>query len=73
MIKIIKDCLTEKNGESYDIIRILGVISFIVYNVITIKHSLDHCVDFEEINYSIGLSIILGIISAGVTYKYSKE
>jgi len=66
MLKIIK------NGD-FDPVRILGIISFIIYNFITLKHSLDHCVDFKEIDYSMGLAIILGVISAGVTFKYSKE
>lgn len=73
MLKIIKDCLTEKNCENYDVIRILGTIAFFIYNTITIIHSLHHCTDFDPINYSTGLAILLGVISAGVTFKYSKE
>ena len=73
MLKIIKDCLTEKNCENYDVIRILGTIAFFIYNTITIIHSLHHCYDFNPINYSTGLSIIIGTIGASVTYKSTKE
>ena len=71
--KVCHDIFSEKNCKHYDITRILGFFGFIVYNIITLIHSFHHCYDFDPINYSMGLSIILATISAGVTYKYMKE
>lgn len=73
MLKIIKDCLTERNNETYDPVRICGLFGFLVYNSITIVHAINHCQTFDYIQYATGMSIIIGMISAGVTYKYTKE
>lgn len=73
LFKVINDCLTERDGQSYDPVRIGGIIAFIVYNVVTVVHSFDHHHAFDPIAYSTGISILLGVISAGITYKYKQE
>jgi hypothetical protein len=72
-MKLLKDMLTEKNNSDYDIVRILGSIGFIIYNTIAVMRALHDCPGFNAIDYATGLSIILGVVSAGVTLKYTKE
>ena len=72
LAKIFKDCFTEKNGD-YDPIRILGIIDFLVYNSVTVIHALNSHHPFDPIAYSTGMSILLGVISAGITFKYRHE
>jgi hypothetical protein len=73
MLKIIKDCITERDNQTYDPVRIASLLGFLDYNIVATIHVLHHCANFDFIQYATGLSIIIGMISAGVTYKYIKE
>jgi hypothetical protein len=73
MQKLLKDCFTERDNCTYDIVRILGTIAFAVYNGIMITHSVQSCTSFDAISYASGTSILIGVISAGLTLKYKSE
>lgn len=73
MQKLINDILTEKDGVSVDPVRLCGLLGFIIYNIISVIQALKPQVNFDYVQYATGMSIILGVISAGITYKYSKE
>lgn len=72
MNKFFTDILTEKDGETIDPVRLCGLIGFAIYNFISVLHSFlePH---FDYIQYATGLSVIIGVISAGITYKYKHE
>lgn len=72
-MKIFTDMLTEKDNLTFDVVRVLGAIGFIIYNAIAILRVIHDCPGFNSVDYATGLSIILGVISAGVTLKYTKE
>lgn len=72
-MKFFKDILTEKDNDSFDLTRLCVFVSFIVYNMVTLRHAIHDCNDFDPINYATGLSILIGVISAGMTLKYTKE
>lgn len=73
MRKIFKDCLTEKNGETYDVVRVLGAFSFICLNIMAVVHMYMNCHDLDFTELATGMSLMLGTIAAGVTFKYTKE
>lgn len=73
MRKIINDCFTEKDGKTYDIVRIFGAFSLIILNLLATIHLFRNNHDFNFLEIASGMSLMLGTISAGVVYKYSKE
>lgn len=73
MQKFLNDILTEKDGVSIDPVRLCGLLGFVIYNIISIIQALKPQVNFDYIQYATGMSIIIGVISAGITYKYSQE
>lgn len=71
--KIIKDCWTEKNGQDYDPVRILGSIGFLSFLGMAGFELVRHCRDFQLLEVSGGISMILGIFAGGVTIKSKSE
>jgi len=73
MNKFLKDCLTEIDGESYDVARILfiaGVVCFLglaCFHVIFLRH------DFDAIGYGTGLGGLLGGGGAGIGLRGKME
>lgn len=73
MNKLINDMITEKNGDDIDPVRVCGLLAFVIYNFISIVEVFKSSADFNYVQYSTGMAIILGAISAGITFKYTKE
>ena len=73
MSKLFTDLLTEKDGETIDPVRFFGMIGFVIYNCISVWHSFLTSNEFSYVQYATGLSIIIGVISAGITFKYKNE
>lgn len=71
--KMIMDCLTERDGEKFDVVRILGCFAFFSFHILAFIHIIVSPHDLNFLEIATGLSILLGIIAAGTTYKYSKE
>jgi len=71
--KLIKDCLTEKDGETYDVVRVLGCFAFFSFHLFALVHVITtpHSLNFIEI--ATGISMLLGVIGAGVGYKDGKQ
>jgi hypothetical protein len=69
---LIKDCLTGKDGESYDVGRllwILGVLAFIGLSI----YSLCNKGTFDPMNWGTGYGAILGGGGAGIGMKSKTE
>jgi len=71
--KALKDCWTERNGKDYDPVRILGSIGFIAFIFMAAYELIRHCHDFQLLEVSGGISMILGIFAGGVTIKSNSE
>ena len=73
MNKLINDCLTEKNNKRYDIVRVIGSFGFFVYLLLAIIELYRSSSDFSLSNLATGMSMLLGVIAAGVTIKSKSE
>lgn len=73
MKKLLKDCFTENNGKDYDPVRILGTIGFLSFLCMAAFELVRHCRDFQLLEVSGGISMILGIFAGGVTIKSNSE
>jgi hypothetical protein len=73
MRKIVKDCWTERNGEDFDPVRILGSIGFLAFLAMAAFELVRHCRDFQLLEVSGGIAMILGIFAGGVTIKSNSE
>jgi hypothetical protein len=72
--RVVKDVLTEKDGESYDVTKVMWVIGTLVYFACTGWTVWAHPeLGFNPVNWSIGFSTILAAGSAGVKIKESTE
>jgi hypothetical protein len=72
MNQIFKDCLTGKDGESYDIGRVLwivGVFTFIGLSFYAVMRS----GTFDPLNWGAGYGALLGGGGAGVALKAKTE
>ena len=70
--KFLNDIFTERDSKSFCPVRFCVIIGFVIYNFITIRHSW-LCTQFDPVQYATGLSIIIGVVSAGMTLKYTRE
>ncbi len=73
MNKLIKDCFTENDGKSYDPIRVWSSISMTVYLSLSVLELIRHAKDFSLTDMATGISILLGVMSAGITIKSKSE
>lgn len=73
MNKLLKDCFTENNGKDYDPVRILGSVGFLAFLFMAGFELVRHCRDFQLLEVSGGISMILGIFAGGVTLKSKSE
>lgn len=71
--RIIKDCLSERNNKTWDVVRVLGTIGFFTYLLLSTIELFRHCSDFSLTDMATGIGIILGVVAAGVTLKFTKE
>ncbi|MCE9562112.1 MAG: amino acid ABC transporter substrate-binding protein [Planctomycetes bacterium] len=72
MKQFVKDCLTSKDGESYDIGRflwVLGVFAFIGLSI----YALSRGGAFDPLNWGAGYGAILGGGGAGIGMKSKTE
>lgn len=72
MIKIVRDCFTGKDNETYDIVRIVYFISCIVYFVLSFIETF-HGHDFEPVQFGTGLGLITGAAGAALGLKHKAE
>ena len=73
MCKMLKDMFTEKDNQTYDVIRVLGAISLMAFIGLAGLELTRHCHDFSLIEFSSGISMIMGVIAGGVTFKQKSE
>lgn len=71
--KILKDCWTEKNGRDFDPVRILGSIGFLAFILMGFYELVRHCHDFQLLEVSGGIAMILGTLAGGITIKSKSE
>jgi hypothetical protein len=71
--KMIKDMLTERDGITFCLVRVLGCFSFFSIHALAFIHATRDCHNFNYIEIAGGITMILSAISAGSTYKYTKE
>lgn len=67
--KIFKDILTQNDNTSYCIVRLLTVIGFFYYLILCTMELIKHCTDFSLQDMATGISIIIGVSSAGISLK----
>lgn len=67
--KILNDVFTEANNKYYCPVRILGTISLLHYLILATIELHNSCKDFSLTDMASGISILIGVISAGITIK----
>lgn len=67
--KIFKDCFTQSDNQTYCAVRILGAISLFHYLILSNIELVRACKDFSLIDMATGVSILIGVISAGISLK----
>lgn len=73
MRKLLKDMFSEKDNQTMDIVRITGFIGFVAYLGMSFMELMHHCKDFNLYECAEGIAMILGVLGAGITFKYTKE
>lgn len=71
---VIKDSLTEKDGQSYDVTKVQWFVGTVVYfgcTIYSVMHTVDHHFDFTS--WAVGFASILAAGSVGVKIKESTE
>jgi len=72
MIKIIRDCFTGKDNETYDIVRIVYFISCSVYFLLSILETF-HGHDFKPVEFGTGLGLITTAAGGALALKHRTE
>lgn len=67
--QVFHDMFTEGNGQYYCPVRILGTASLIHYLILSHIELIRHGSDFSLTDMATGISILLGVISAGISLK----
>ncbi len=70
---VTKDILTEKDGQSFDITKVIWVIGTLVYFGCTFYDMIKNHASFNYLNWSVGFAGILAAGSAGVKIKETTE
>ena len=71
--KVTKHCLTEKDGESYDIARVLWAIGTLIFFGLSIYTVIQAPASFNYVNWGIAFASVLAAGSAGIKLKESTE
>lgn len=71
--KILHDIFTEGNGIYYCPVRILGTAALFHYLILSHIELLKHAQDFSLTDMATGVSILLGVISAGISLKNKSD
>jgi len=69
LTKILNDCFTQSDNATYCPVRILGTASLIHYLILSHLELLRHAQDFSLTDMATGVSVLLGVISAGISLK----
>lgn len=72
MVKLFKDCLTGKDNETYDIVRILLFLACIVYFTLSFVETFKGH-DFNPIEYGTGLGLLFAGGGGGIALKQRAE
>ena len=67
--KIFFDCFTQSDQQFYCPIRVFSAIALIHYLVLSTIELQSHCRDFSLTDMATRISIIMGVISAGISLK----
>jgi len=65
----LNDIFTIKDSNTYCPVRIFGAIGFIHYLVLSTLELTKHCSDFSLTEMATGITVIIGVISAGISLK----
>lgn len=71
--KIITDCFTERDNQTFDPVRILGTFGYFSFIGMGFYELIHHCRDFQLLELSGGIAMILGIFAGGVVVKSKTE
>lgn len=71
--QVVKDSVTEHDGESFDITRVLTAIGTFIYFGLSIYTVILDPKNFNYINWGIGFSSIIAAGAAGIKIKESNE
>ena len=71
--KMLIDSLTERNGTSFCSVRITSMIGFIHYLVMSTIAIFNHSATVNLVDMATGLSIVVGVVSAGIGLKNGTE
>ena len=67
--KILSDVFTQSDNKTFCPVRILGAISLFHYLILSNIELIRNCKDFSLTDMATGVSILLGVISAGISLK----
>lgn len=71
--KVLHDCFTEKDNNTYCPIRIFSAIALIYYLVLATIELEFHARVFSLTDMATGISVLMGVISAGVSLKNKSD
>ncbi len=71
--RVVKDSVTEKDGTSFDPIKILGSFGILVFLGLSIYTVILNPASFNYMNWGIGFGSVLGAIAGSVKLKESTE
>ena len=71
--KVVKHCLTEKDGESFDIVKVLGAFGLLIYFGLSVYTVILNPSSFNYMNWGIGFGTVIGAIAGGTKIKESNE
>lgn len=71
--RVVNDIVTEKDGQSFDIIKVVGVIGLLIYFGLSIYTVILNPSTFNYMNWGTGFGLILGAIGGAVKVKETTE
>lgn len=71
--KILYDIFTDKNNDQFCPIRIFSAIALIHYLILATIELHTHARDFSLTDMATGISILMGVISAGISLKNKSD
>lgn len=71
--RVVNDVVTEKDGQSFDIIKVLGGIGLLIYFGLSIYTVVLNPTTFNYMNWGTGFGLILGAIGGAVKMKETTE
>jgi hypothetical protein len=71
--KILTDYFTERDGKSFCPVRLMAFIAFFWFLILSTIELKQNCRDFSLVDMASGISILIGIISAGIGIKNKSD